>query len=210
MCPLGGVLDCTAAGALTLAPDGQVATFSPLEWNATSSKWCNARGLDGSVFAYAGAGSMSTATVDATNQNLKLTYTVAAGGYAGGGLTFDSCVNAAAFTNVVFSAAIASGTLTGCSWQVQVQTQDQKASTDTSPSGGTCASNCYRYPAVTGLAAPMASGTTYTELFSAFNNPAGSTTPTRTQLVGIQWQVNSAAGTGTCTGELRFDNIKFQ
>jgi hypothetical protein len=210
VCPLGGVLDCSSAGALTLATDGQVATFSPLEWNTSTKKWCNVRGLDGGVFAYAGAGSMSTAAVDATAQNLKLTYMVAAGGYAGGALTFDSCVNAAAFTSVVFTAALASGTLSGCVWQVQVQTQDQKASTDTNPSGGTCASNCYRYPAATGLAVPTASGTTYTEPFSSFNNPGSSAIPTRTQIVGIQWQVNSNAGTGTCSGALTFDNVKFQ
>jgi hypothetical protein len=32
---------------------------------------------------------------------------------------------------------------------------------------------------------------------------------TRTQ-VTIQWQVNSASGTGTCTVELRIDSITFQ
>jgi hypothetical protein len=194
-----------------LTPDGQVADFSPAVWNSTTSKWCDADGLRGSVFSYAGTASTAAAVVDATAQNLKLNVTVGATDYAGGGLTFDSCVNASGFTSVQFSATITAGSLTGCVWQVQVQTQDQRASTATSPSGGTCASNCYRYPAVANLAIPTATATTYTEAFTAFNNPASSTISTRTQVVGLQWQVNSgASGTGTCTVELRIDNIKFQ
>jgi hypothetical protein len=209
--PLGGVLDCSSAGALALTPDGQVADFSPAVWNSSTGKWCDADGLSGSVFSYAGTSSTSAAAVDTTAQNLKLNLKVGAADYAGGGLTFDSCVNASGFTSVQFNATITAGSLTGCVWQVQLQTQDQRASTATSPSGGTCASNCYRFPTVTTLATPTATATTYTELFTAFNNPASSTIPTRTQVVGIQWQVNSgSAGTGTCTVELRIDNIKFQ
>ena len=211
MCPLGGVLDCSSAGALTLTPDGQVADFSPAVWNSSTGKWCDADGLSGSVFAYAGTASTSTAAVDTTAQNLKLNFKVAATDYAGGGLTFDSCVNATGFTAVQFNATVTAGSLTGCVWQVQLQTQDQRASTATSPSGGTCASNCYRYPTVATLATPAAAGTTYTEAFTAFSNPSGSTIPTRTQVVGLQWQVNSSSsGTGTCTVELRIDSIKFQ
>ena len=92
--------------------------------------------------------------VDATARNLKLNFAVTAGQYAGGGLIFDSCVNATTFNAVQFTAAITGGSLTGCAWQVQVQTQDQRASTATNPSGGTCASNCYRFPAYAIAAAP--------------------------------------------------------
>jgi hypothetical protein len=31
----------------------------------------------------------------------------------------------------------------------------------------------------------------------------------RTQVVGLQWQVNSSQGSGTCTVELRIDDVKF-
>jgi hypothetical protein len=215
MCHSNGMLDCSAAGALTLAPDGQVATFSPIEWNSSTNAWCDVRGLSGKVFSYSGASpSASTVSVDATAQNLKLDLTVAANGYAGGGLTFNSCVMATLFTSVQFSAALASGGLNGCWWQVQLQTQDQKSSADTNPSGGTCNPNgsggCYRYPAVANLATPAATGTTYTEAFTAFNNPAGSSIPTAKQVTGIQWQVNSTNATGTCTVELRVDAIRFQ
>ena len=133
---------------------------------------------------------------------------VTAGQFAGGGLTFDSCVDATAFSAVQFTAAITAGSLNGCTWQVQVQTQDQRPTTDTNPSGGTCASNCYRYPATTIAAAPPATPMTITAPFAGFNNPAGSTIPTRTQITGLQWQVNSSGGTGVCTVELRIDDIK--
>jgi hypothetical protein len=210
-CPLGGTLDCTTAGALSLATDGLVTDFSAADWNSTTGKWCDVHGLDGSVFSYAGTGSTSTAAVDATARNLKLNFTVTAGQYAGGGLIFDSCVNASTFNAVQFTASVSAGSLTGCVWQVQVQTQDQRASTATNPSGGTCASSCYQYPAYAIAAAPPMSPTTmtFTSLFSGFNNPAGSTIPTRTQIVGLQWQANSSQGSGTCTVELRIDDIKF-
>jgi hypothetical protein len=44
-----------------------------------------------------------------------------------------------------------------------------------------------------------------------FSNPSGSTIATPKQVVGLQWQVSSgSAGAGTCTVELRIDNIKLQ
>ena len=123
-------------------------------------------------------------------------------------------MNASSFTSIQFTAAITAGSLTGCTWQVQLQTQDQRDSTDTNPSGGTCdatTTTCYRYPAVTGLAAPTATASTYRETFTLFTNPSSSTISTPTQVTGVQWQVNSgSSGTGTCTVELRIDSIIFR
>ena len=214
VCTLGGVLDCSTAGALKL-PDGDVTDFSPTDWNGSTATWCNADGLSGSVFSYSGASpSAATAAVDTSAQNLKLNLTVGAMGYAGGGLTFDSCVNASSFTSVQFTAAITAGSLTGCTWQVQLQTQDQRDSTATNPSGGTCnatTTTCYRYPAVAGLTAPTAAASTYRETFTLFNNPSSSTISTPTQVTGVQWQVNSgSSGAGTCTVELRIDSVIFR
>ena len=214
VCPAAGALDCSTAGALKL-PDGQVADFSSTEWNASTSAWCNPDGLTGTLFSFSAATpSAATAAVDTTAQNLKLNLTVGAAGYAGGGLTFDSCVNASSFTSVQFTAAITAGSLTNCTWQVQLQTQDQRDSTATNPSGGTCnaaTTTCYRYPAVTGLTAPTAVASTYRETFTLFNNPSSSTIATPTQVTGVQWQVNSgSSGAGTCTVELRIDNVIFR
>jgi hypothetical protein len=207
-CPLGGVLDCSSTGALRLSPDGQVTDFSAVDWNSTSAKWCDAHGLDGGVYSYAGTGASATAAVDTTAHNLKLNLAVTAGQYAGGALSFDSCVDASAFNAVRFTASITAGSLSGCTWQVAVDTQDQQPTTATNPSGGTCVSNCYRWPTYAIAAAPTATPTTITALFSGFSNPSSSTTSTRTQMVGLSWQVNSSGGTGTCSVELRIDDIK--
>jgi len=207
VCPLGGALTCSSTGALKLAT-GLVTDFSSMQWNSTTMQWCDADGLRGRLFSFAGPSSAaSTVSVDATAQNLRLD--VMPKDWGGGGLVFESCVNVSAYTSLQFKASLASGSLTGCSWQVQLQTQDQRATTDADPTGGTCASNCYRYPAVFNLAAPSASGTVYTELFTAFNNPAASAIATPSQVVGIQWQVNASSSSG-CTAQLRIDNIRFQ
>ena len=207
-CPLGGRLDCTSAGSLNLA-DGQVADFSAAEWNSTAAKWCDADGLDGGLSSYAGTPSTAAAAIDATAQNLKLSLMVVAGGYAGGRVNFDSCVDARAFNSIQFTASVTAGSLTGCTWQVQLQTQDQRPSTLTNPTGGTCSSTtttCERYPAAT-LAAATATATTFTVRFSSFNNPSTSAIATPSQIVGLQWQVDS--GGGACTVELRIDSIRF-
>ena len=211
MCPLGGNLDCSSSGALTL-PGGQITNFSTSQWNGTTLQWCDASGLRGHLFAFAGTASTATAAVDTTAQNLKLDLSVGKTDYAGGSIMFESCVNASAFTSVQFTASITSGSLTGCVWQVQLQTQDQRATTATDPTGGTCSStNCYAYPVVSNLAVPGATATTYTEAFTAFTNQTGSTIPLATQLVGVQWQVDSGNnGSGTCTVELRIDDVVFK
>jgi hypothetical protein len=199
------------AGSLDMTPGGQVVDFSALEWNATTGKWCDVNGLDGDTFAYAGTTpSASTVAVDTTAHNLRLSLTVSAGQYAGGGVSFDSCVDASSFNAISFSASVTSGSLNGCVWQVQLQTQDQRPSNLTDPTGGTCnpagANGCYRYPAAT-LAMPVAA--TYVVPFTSFNNPASSTIATAMQVVGVQWQANSASGTGTCTVELHIDDVRF-
>jgi hypothetical protein len=211
LCPLGGVLDCSGSGALVV-PDGQVTDFSPAEWSSTTSQWCDPSGLRGHLFAFSGASpSAASAAVDTAAQNLKLNLTAGKASFAGGGIMFESCVNASAFTSVQFTATLTSGSLTGCSWQIQLQTQDQRLTTDKDPTGGTCSSNCERYPVVPNLALPGTTASAYTEAFTAFVNQTGSTIPLATQLTGVQWQINSAnSGTGTCTVELRIDEISFR
>lgn len=208
MCPGGGVLDCSSAGALKL-PGGLVTDFSAAQWDATAGQFCDPDGLRGRLFSFMGpaTGSMAAVVVDTSAHSLKLNAT--AKDWAGGGVIFESCANVSAFTSLSFTASLTAGSLSGCSWQVQLQTQDQRLSTDTDPTGGTCASNCYRYPAVGNLATPSGTGTTYTEPFTMFNNPSSSAIATPTQVVGVQWQVTSTSSNG-CTAELHIDNIKFQ
>ena len=211
-CPLGGRLDCTTAGSLKLTPDGQVVDFSAAEWNATTMKWCDADGLDGGLSSYAGTGSTAAAVIDTMAQNLRLNFMVAAGQYAGGRINFDSCVDARGFNSIQFTASVTSGSLTGCVWQVQLQTQDERPSTATNPTGGTCnatTATCERYPAAA-LTAPTATAAAQTIRFTAFDNPATSAIATASQITGLQWQVNSGNnGSGTCTVEIHIDNVRF-
>jgi hypothetical protein len=209
MCPMGGTLDCSSAGALKVS-DGKITDFSSAQWNATTGEWCDGSGLRGHPFSFAGTGSTSAAVVDATAQNLKLNVTVGKTDYAGGGIMFDSCVNASAFTSVQFTASLSAGSLDGCVWQIQLQTQDQRTTAATNPTGGTCTTNCERYPVVANLTVPTATAAPYTEAFTLFTNQTGSTIPMATQVVGVQWQVNSSNGTGTCTAELRIDDVIFK
>jgi hypothetical protein len=220
-CPNGGVLDCTAPLKLG---DGVVTDFSAMEWSATLGKYCDASGLRGSPFGFVGvmtgdAGQVysGTATVDTAARNLKIALGVAPGSYAGAGISFESCVDASTFNALQFSASITSGSLDGCVWQVQLQTQDQRPTTQTSPSGGTCDTNattCYRFPAATTLAIPGATPMAVTVPFANFTQNAEATMAK--QVVGIQWQANSAPPVDPdggsqlgCNVEIRIDDIKF-
>jgi len=190
-----------------------IVDFSAAQWNSTTAKWCDAHGLDGSVSSFAGTSSTAAAAVDTTARNLRLTVMVAAGQWAGGRINFDSCVDARSFNAVQFAASIATaGTLAGCVWQVQLQTQDQRPSTATNPTGGTCnasTTTCERYPAAS-LAAATTTATTFTVPFASFNNPSASAIATPGQITGLQWQVNSGnSGSGSCTVELHVDNVRF-
>lgn len=221
-CPNGGNLDCSMA--LTLG-DGVVTDFSAMQWSGTLGKYCDSSGLRGSPFGFTGvmtgdAGQVyaGMASVDTAARNLKLSFSVAPGSYAGGGISFDSCVNASSYNALQFTASTMSGSLDGCVWQVQLQTQDQRPTTQTSPTGGTCdnstAGNCYRFPAAINLAAPGATPMTVTVPFASFAQNAETTMAK--QVVGIQWQANSAPPVDRdggsqlpCTVEIRIDDIKF-
>ncbi len=188
--------------------DGQITDFSGLDWDPATRQFCGAGGLRGRLFSFGGpSSSVGAASVDTTAHNLKLN--VKASSWAGGGIIFESCVNAAAFTSVQFTATLSAGSLAGCTWQVQLQTQDQRAASDTDPTGGTCTgANCYAYPAVV-LAPPGATPATYTKAFTLFNNPSRSNIPLHSQIVGVQWQVTAASAQG-CSAELRIDDIAFR
>jgi hypothetical protein len=196
-----GGLDCNAA----LQPNtgGLVTSFA--DWNVATGHWGpTTGGLRGSKFAFGGGPAdasipTETATVDTTAQNLRLQLGVVAGGYAGGGVSFDSCVTASMYTQLQFTI---SGSTGGCPYQVQLQTFGQRPATLNPPGG--CTANCSQYPAATGLTSPTTTSMPITVPFSSFT---GLTAAMETELVGIQWQVNS--GSGACTVDIRIDDIKF-
>jgi hypothetical protein len=227
-CSPASVLDCTGPGLVTFhASDGTITSFSTQEWSSGAGKFCDATGLRGAIYGYndgmtavdGGAVSTNGQTVDTSGtRTLNLTWTAEPAGWAGGGLSFDSCVNADAFNALQFMATVTSGSMTGCAFQVGLATQDERPTTQTMPPGGTCdssAGSCYRYPTVSNLADPTTSGMTYTLPFSTFTTAATLVVPAQKQIVGIQWQVNSAAPTvdgGSqvpCVVTVAVDDIKF-
>src|SRR6478609_3679160 len=95
-------LDCTKGVAADPAR-ALLTDFS--DWDAPNGKWGMIGNLRGSKFGYMGAmsGSAVTATVDTTAGNLVLAGAVVASDYAGGGMSFDSCVNTSQYTGVQFT-----------------------------------------------------------------------------------------------------------
>jgi hypothetical protein len=210
-------LDCS--GALLL-PDGHVTTFSPLEWNPAEGKFCDAGGLRGAIFSYAGpqiAGipsSSSAQSVDAVAGNFLMRLTAAPGGYAGGGITFDRCVDVSAWTAIRFTAWLASGDQTGCPFKTELQTFDQRPWTQSPPGG--CDPNmsgCYAFPTAPSITLTP-TPTPFTLPFSSFTGVPHAM-PIAGQIVGLQWELDSAAAVvdggpqTACDVEVRVDDIDF-
>jgi hypothetical protein len=213
-------LTCGASTSITL-PDGHITDFSASEWSPMNGKYCDASGLQGSIFSYSGGpavedGGVTSANnqaVDAPAGNFHLTLTVGAGGYAGGGITFDGCVNASAFNALRFSAFLETGDVSGCTFKVQLRTFEQLPVTQggCDPDAG---ASCYRFPASADL--PLAaSATTFTVKFADMTTSATHVNPIPAQIVGLQWQLESrpAPDDGgvqpSCMGEVRIDDIGF-
>jgi hypothetical protein len=216
-CAAEQALNCSAG--LTLS-SGHVTTFSPEEWSPMDGKYCNASGLRGSIFSYSdghtadpdgGVMSSNAQGVDAPAGNFRLSLTVGPGGWAGGGISFDHCVNASSSGALKFTAWIASGDLTGCIFKSQLQTFAQRP-TDQFPPGG-CdpnAGSCYNFPS----SAALTLSTTPTPFTVPFSMYTPAATPG--ELVGLQWLVESGppadpdGGAQTpCTVEIRIDDIDF-
>jgi len=208
MCGTTNSLDCSHP--LTLMPDGHVTNFGPLEYSSAAGKWCDASGFHGSTFSFKGNGAndSNAVSVDVADGSMKLALSVTSGSYGGGGIAFESCLDASAFTGVQFSIAVSSGSLTGCTYQLQLQTFEQRPTTQSPPGG--CDINttsCYGFPAARNLPDPSTNPSMPTLVTAPFSSFTSSVMPAPAQLVGLQWQVNSSGG--ACTVELRIDDIDF-
>jgi len=204
------------ASAITLS-DGKVTDFGPADWSTTNGKWCDASGLQGSRFSYSGGpDGMSTNmnAVDTGMGNLLLTLTAGSAGYAGGGITFEGCVDVSTYNAISFTAFVSSGSVTGCNFKVQMRTFEQLPTSNNPPGG--CdpdAGSCYGFPASPNLTLGS-SAQTFTTKFADMTG-ATHVNPIPGQLVGLQWQLESgmAATEGgaqpICTAEIRIDDIAF-
>ncbi len=205
----GGAVALSCSAAIVPAA-AKITDFS--DWNPTAGKW-GTGSLMGSLFKYndpapdGGVASAVTSAVDPVTGNLSFAGTVRAGGYAGIGLSFDSCVDATAYTGIQFTMA---GNTGGCALQLQVQTYSQQP---TSNRGG-CTANCYKFPAKQSLTVGTAPITVrFAELTGGMPTDAAAI---KREMVGLQWQLTVPAPTtdaGTqmdCTGvALTLDDVSF-
>jgi hypothetical protein len=181
--------------------------FSATSWNTTTGKWGAAANLTGSIFSYKGPAAGTTWNPAAvTNAALVLGGTVAAGDYAGGGMSFDKCINTAAYTGFQFTLG---GTTAGCDLLFEIQTFSQQSTTN----GGGCntaTTSCYRFPQVrvTAGAAPVV------VRFSALATTGIPATAAglAAEMMGLQWQLQTTTvdgGQSSCTGvNLTIDDVQ--
>jgi hypothetical protein len=184
---------------------------SNVDWNSTTGYWGVAGNLQGTIYAYAGPKSGTwQASVDATAGVLDIgvqtgatvgTGTVAAGDYAGGGLTFSQCVNTNSWTGVEFTLG---GSAAGCDVIFQVKTFAEQAIS----TGGGCDAGCYVFPDIKVQIGAQPITVHFSDL--AGGKPVGGAAIAM-QIVGLEWQLQSNGGTQLpCTGaELTVDNVRF-
>lgn len=196
----GGYNKCATPITPANKTSGGVTDFT--DWDAGTVRWGSSAGLNGTVFAYASTNASMTTPpkVEGTPPGLHLVGSVPASAYAGGGLTFLSCVKSTGFTRISFQAY---GSAVNCNIELQLQTFDQRP-TDQDPPGG-CTGTCYTFPLFSQVVTPTAApGVTVTKLLTDLTRWSDASS---TQLVGIQWQFTSN-GSGTCTPNVTFTNIK--
>ena len=166
--------------------------------------------MHGAIFSFKGNApdDSNAISVDTMDGSLRLSLSVSSGSYGGGGLAFEAgCLDASAFTGIQFSVAIASGSLTGCTYQLQLQTFEQRPTSQNPPGGCdilTPAATAFRRRR-TCRAEPGHHDADPGEI--PFGSFGASVMPAPAQIVGLQWQVNSSSG--ACTVELRLDDIAF-
>jgi hypothetical protein len=158
-----------------------------------SGTWGTTGQLTGSVFGYkgsktseAGVTSSVTATIERPTMDLKLSGTVVAADYAGGGMAFATCVDSSTWTGIEFTLG---GTADGCIITFQLQTESQEPPSNK----GTCtASSCYSFPQLP-VTIPDTPGPTIVQ-FSDLTGTGMPSAPAdfEKEMFGLQWQFSSA------------------
>jgi hypothetical protein len=183
-------LSCTADPTTALltnfgsaAGDGGVTAAGA--WGTTGQLTGHTFGYKGALTNEAGVMSSVTATINRTNMDLELAGTVVAGDYAGGGMSFDSCVDSTNWTGIEFTLG---GTTGGCTLTFQLQTLSQEGTSNK----GTCTSSCYNFPNKVITITPG------TPIVVKFSDLAGTGMPATVadfeqEMFGLQWQFTSPA-----------------
>jgi len=202
-------LNCSAA---VVPANGIVTDFS--DYSSSSGRWGSTTGLYGAIYGYNGAnGSTMKGAVDGAPTGLHLTGSVVANDYAGGGLGFSVCASVATFTQVQFD--ISGPGAPGCDLELQVQTFDQRPTSQTPPGG--CAGSCYNFPVVkkvVDVSAPITTPITVTKVLAS--DVSDWSAANARQVVGIQWQFTGTniapdadGGVAACPVDVTITNIKF-
>lgn len=189
--------------------------FSPASYNASKGKWGFTGNLTGSIVTFKnsdGGGAPkneSAASVKVVGEALSLS-----GQYLpeqtedirlGGGLQFDSCVNASDYHGVQFNLA---GTSGSCGVYFQLQTYSQQATNEL----GGCASYCYRFPWK--KVAPQTGTTVVTFSELANTGVPASAEALAAEIVGLRWLIHAPTtqdgGTNiaTCLFNLTVDDVR--
>jgi hypothetical protein len=135
----------------------------------------------------AGATSMVSAMIDTKNFDLELHGTVNPADYAGGGMSFDQCVNTTNWTGIQFTLG---GTADGCTLQFQLQTESQEPPSNK----GTCtSSSCYAFPKEQ-IQVPATPAVVVVR-FADLANTGSPALPAdfEKEMFGLQWHFQSAA-----------------
>ena len=112
---------------------------------------------------------------------------VAAGDYAGAGVSFAVCATVAEFTQVQFTI---SGSIGDCALELQLKTFDQTPTTGDPPGGcDSSTTSCYGYPAFKQIVVPTSTATDVVKPLADFS---GWSAANARQVVGLQWQLTKA------------------
>ena len=204
----GGVgMACTAATTMLAPAGGRIADFTDPDG-----------GLDvaGGFFAYP-AGGRAAPTVSVAGGALHIVESAAFGAatqYVGGGIYFDGCLDATAWSGVSFTI---SGSLSGCSMQYATgDVEHQDATIDshfaTGPAGA--------YPPQSTIASSEVTATpqTLSMPFTGSTLSGDPQTPLdKSELILVLWQFTVPAGAPAttdaapsgCVGDITIDNITF-
>jgi hypothetical protein len=205
----GGSTGYNACASPITPANGYVTNFT--DWNAGTSRWGTGT-LIGTIYSFASTSPAATMTakVEGTPPGLHLVGSTSSTGYAGGILTFLSCVTTASFTKILFDVY---GSAANCAIELQLQTFDQRPTTNQDPPGGCVqaadGSGCFTFPKKSQVVDPTTLTTTPKTVTTTLNTMTNWTTAEGTQIVGVQWQFTSN-GSSTCTPGATFTNIKFQ
>lgn len=207
-------LDCANAvvpGSQSGGTPGVVTDFS--EWNNSEGRWGTSEALYGAIYSYAGSSSkMNAAKVEGTPTGLHLTGAVANNDYGGGGVGFSVCAKVEQFTQIQFDII---GGAPGCDLELQIQTFDQRPSSQSPPGGcDSATTSCYGFPVVkqvVDVSVPLTEVKTVTKPLADFSSWS---TANANQVVGLQWQftgttVDSTVNPDGCPIDVTIGNIKF-